>query len=56
MEIKDANIDLPNSKKNKCIINVARTLGDKNICYQIGNDANRQQKCLEYLAEDMPNN
>jgi hypothetical protein len=51
-QIKENYKDVANSEKNICILNVARNLGDKNICYQITNDTQRQGDCIRYIAED----
>lgn len=51
-QIKDSYVDVANSRKNKCILNVARDLGDTNICYQITNDNQRQGDCVRYIAEN----
>ena len=54
-QIKDSYIDIKNSLKNKCILNVARDLSDTNFCYQIINDQQRQEDCIRYIAEDTGN-
>ena len=51
-QIKDTYVDVANSKKNKCILNIARNLEDASICYQITNDNQRQRDCIRYIAED----
>lgn len=40
------------SQMNKCILNVARNLEDKNICSQIINDPEIKGSCIEYIAGD----
>ncbi len=45
---KQVNPDMANI----CILNVARDLGDKDICYQIINDPQRQKDCIRYIAEN----
>ncbi len=54
-QIQDTYVDVANSLKNNCILNVAGDLGDINICYQITNDKRKQGDCIRYIAENKAN-
>ncbi len=51
-QINDSYVDIANSQKNKCILNVARNLSDTKLCYQIINDKQRQGDCIRYIGEN----
>ncbi len=51
-QIQDTYVDLANSQRNLCILNVARDLGDTNLCYQITDDKQRQGDCIRYIGEN----
>jgi hypothetical protein len=51
--IKDTYVDLPNSIRNSCFLNIAGDLKDKTICEGITNDPGKRERCIEYISRDL---
>ena len=49
-QIKDSYSGV-NERKNMCILNVARNLRDKDLCYQIPTSSEWLSRCIEYITD-----